>query len=117
MNKERIALSFFKESKIDYYYNKKANTITFPCFKCDSNAIMNVFDTSWYCFNNCSDGNIFNLIHSNKNDLKEKTIYNPVKEYKRMEYRFNKLIKSGYQDVEELKDIVYGLINYYKNTV
>ncbi|WHY65378.1 hypothetical protein [Neobacillus sp. SuZ13] len=117
MSKERVSLSFFKDSKIDYFYDNKEKTITFPCFKCESHAIMNVVDTSWNCSSGCSKGNIFELIKTSKESIIEKSVYNPKKEFKRIEYRFNKLSKTGNKEIEELRDIVYGLINYYKSIV
>lgn len=114
MGKELVALSFFKERNIDYFFDSKQTTIVFPCL-CGKQAEMDGNTTIWVCQGCGSNGNLITLsVAIQKQKLPATRIYNPNKEWNEIKKRFDRLIEVNGVEMEELFKKTRDLIFYYK---
>ncbi|MDR7237310.1 hypothetical protein [Neobacillus drentensis] len=111
MSLEYFALSYFKEKKIRYYYEKPI--ITFPCPYCSSEAKMISTTTIWHCGECPEKGNLQTLI--TRPDPTEDTVYHPLKERKAIRQHVQRLSKKYGEDLSPLLERIDQLIEYHQN--
>jgi hypothetical protein len=119
VSKAKLALSFLKECKVEYWYDH--GDIRFPCFYCYYEALMNTDSTKWHCMHCKHSGGLFDLIQLKNADqinkeLKNAKVFNPVAERRRIRRSFERLIKDTQPDisdrVEELYEKTEELLNW-----
>ena len=117
MGKELLALSFFKDKNIGYYFNIKRDVIMFPCVHCGKEAAMDSKTTNWKCPFCDQKGNLVNLASymTKEPPLPSTKIYNPKTEWNLIKNRFHKLIERHGGEVESLFKKTDDLISYYKS--
>lgn len=111
MSLEYVALSFFKEKKINYFYNKPI--IIFPCPYCSSEAQMTSSTTLWCCIICGEAGNLTVLIKNTKES--NRIVYHPLNERKAICQQIHRLSKKCGEEPNSLIERVEKLIEYYRN--
>jgi hypothetical protein len=98
-----VCQSFFKLQGVSYY--TEGRTITFPCFQCQSMAIMNTEDTSWRCASD-HNGNLKTLIRLSEQGVQraDAEVYNPRQGKAKIDKMIDKL-RSKYQDAGLKKEL------------
>ncbi|USK30837.1 hypothetical protein LIT32_12365 [Bacillus sp. CMF21] len=117
MSKLLLALSFLKEKKVDYYFDRNTNKIVFPCFHCGANSKMDACSTLWKCSICLNDGNLSNLINIKVNSDAFQTIYNPHTSLKKINNTIKFLIKNypnNQMRLLEMELALKKLVEYYQ---
>ncbi|MGR3765257.1 hypothetical protein [Rossellomorea sp. NS-SX7] len=116
MKLKYVCLSFFKEQKISFFYNKKEERIYFPCPICDETVFLEIESANWFC-QACDEGGTLKVLinFSNTGSLSTKKVYNPTKEKRDIRILYKNLLSST-QD-EKLKSRFEYFMNKVENLI